>query len=269
MTRLKKEDIEKIGNELKAYDLELKEKARLTLKEIACLAADISVEEASFKTKSNKIGIVPFEIGEGIIPFFAESIKSIVTYLGFKALITTKRNIIGIEEAVLNGCNILFMADDSKFIALNVERKLVVDNNKATAKGFVMALEAMAGGLKNKEVLVLGAGVVGKKIIAFLKERGAQVSVFDVNVEKLAELRGEKIKIEENLKEALHDYRYIIDATPQEGFIKLRDLQEEVKLVCPGVPLGIASEDYPFLKEKSIHDPLQIGVATMLMMALS
>jgi pyrrolysine biosynthesis protein PylD len=143
------------------------------------------------------------------------------------------------------------------------------DNGEATGKGFVTALNGMAQGIQGKEALVLGAGPVGASAIASLKSLGAKASVFDIDETKVEKFKDDtSIKLESALKRALAAYRYIIDATPQGGFIQLDDVHPDTKIACPGMPLGLSPTAYPSLKSGLIHDPLQIGVATMLTMAL-
>ena len=269
MTRLIKEDVEGIPEGLKFYDTELKEKTGLTLRQIACAAAGIAEEEVLAKAENNKAAVIPITVGEGIIPFFTTAVQSIIQHLGFQAVVTAETDVAGIAEGIAEGANILFMADDKKFIALNVLTGVAADNGEATGKGFVAALNGMAKGLQGKEVLVLGAGPVGASAIAALKELGARIALFEINEAKVEKFRDDPgVKIEPDQKRALAKYRYIIDATPQGGFIDLDDLHPDTQIACPGMPLGLTTAAYPTFKDRLIHDPLQIGVATMLTMAL-
>ncbi|MFY9140634.1 MAG: 3-methylornithyl-N6-L-lysine dehydrogenase PylD [Thermacetogeniaceae bacterium] len=269
MTRLVKEDVEGIPEGLKFYDTELKEKTGLTLRQIACAAAGIAEEEVLAKAENNKAAVIPITVGEGIIPFFTTAVQSIIQHLGFQAVVTAETDVAGIAEGIAEGANILFMADDKRFIALNVLTGVAADNGEATGKGFVAALNGMAKGLQGKEVLVLGAGPVGASAIAALKELGARIALFEINEAKVEKFRDDPgVKIEPDQKRALAKYRYIIDATPQGGFIDLDDLHPDTQIACPGMPLGLTTAAYPTFKDRLIHDPLQIGVATMLTMAL-
>jgi len=269
VTRLIKEDVEGIPEGLKFYDTELKEKTGLTLRQIACAAAGIAEEEVLAKAENNKAAVIPITVGEGIIPFFTTAVQSIIQHLGFQAVVTAETDVAGIAEGIAEGANILFMADDKRFIALNVLTGVAADNGEATGKGFVAALNGMAKGLQGKEVLVLGAGPVGASAIAALKELGARIALFEINEAKVEKFRDDPgVKIEPDQKRALAKYRYIIDATPQGGFIDLDDLHPDTQIACPGMPLGLTTAAYPTFKDRLIHDPLQIGVATMLTMAL-
>mgnify|MGYP000850523768 CR=1 FL=1 len=269
MTRLIKEDVEGIPEGLEFYDSELIEKTGLSLRQIACAAAGIAEKDAIEKAANNKAAVIPVTVGEGIIPSFSTAVQSIIQQLGFQAVVTAETDVAGIAEGIAAGANILFMADDKKFIALNVLTGAVADNGEATGKGFVAALNGMAEGLQGKEVLVLGAGPVGASAIAALKKLGAVVALFEIDDAKVEKLRDDPaIMIEPDQKRALANYRYIIDATPQGGFIELDDIPPDAKIACPGMPLGLTTAAYSSLKDRLIHDPLQIGVATMLMMAL-
>lgn len=268
MTRLLKEDVEEIHRELDLYDSELIEKTGLSLRQVACMAAGIPEKTVIERALTCKAAVIPITVGEGIIPSFTTAVQSIIQHLGFQAVVTDETDVAGIAEAISHGANLLFMADDLKFIALNVQTGVAVDNGEATGRGFTAALDGIAQGLEEKSVLVLGAGPVGLSAIAFLKKLGAKTAVFDIDDTKVKRLKDAGIKIESDLDKALASYRYIIDATPQGGFIELDDVHPDTKIACPGMPLGLTPTAYPFLQDGLIHDPLQIGVATMLAMAL-
>jgi len=269
VTRLVKEDVEGIPEGLEFYDAELKEKTGLTLRQIACAAAGIAEKDVIAKAANNKAAVIPITVGEGIIPFFTTAVQSIIQHLGFQAVVTAETDVAGIAEGIAAGANILFMADDIKFIALNVLTGVAADNGEATGKGFVAALNGMAKGLQGKEVLVLGAGPVGVSAIAALKKLGAIVALFEIDEAKVEKFKNDPdIKLEQDQQRALAKYRYIIDATPQGGFIDLDDLHPDTQIACPGMPLGLTTAAYLTFKDRLIHDPLQIGVATMLTMAL-
>ena len=251
------------------YDSELIENTGLSLRQIACAAAGIAEKDAIEKAANNKAAVIPVTVGEGIIPSFSTAVQSIIQQLGFQAVVTAETDVAGIAEGIAAGANILFMADDKKFIALNVLTGAVADNGEATGKGFVAALNGMAEGLQGKEVLVLGAGPVGASAIASLKKLGAMVALFEIDKTKVEKLKDDPgIMIEPDQKKALAKYRYIIDATPQGGFIELDDMHPDAKIACPGMPLGLTTAASSSLKDRLIHDPLQIGVATMMTMAL-
>lgn len=269
MTRLLKGDVEGIHRELELYDSELIEKTDLSLRQVACVAAGISEKDVIQRASTNKAAVIPITVGEGVIPSFSTAVKSIIQHLGFQAVVTNETDVAGIAEGISHGANLLFMADDLKFIALNILTGVAADNGEATGKGFAAALEGMAQGLKEKSVLVLGAGPVGTSAVAFLKTLGAKAAVFDIDDSKVEKLKDDTgINIEPDLKRALATYRYIIDATPQGAFIQLDDVHPDTKIACPGMPLGLSPTAYSSLKGGLIHDPLQIGVAVMLTMAL-
>ncbi|MGI6406147.1 MAG: 3-methylornithyl-N6-L-lysine dehydrogenase PylD [Syntrophaceticus sp.] len=269
MTRLIKEDVEAIHSQLELYDSELREKTGLSLRQVACAAANISEKDVIHRSSVIKTAVIPITVGEGIIPTFSTAVQSIIKHLGFQAFVTTETDVAGMAEGIAAGANILFMADEEKFIALNIQTGKIADNGEATGRGFVAALNGMAQGIQGKEVLVLGAGPVGASAIASLNSLGAKPTVFDIDETKAEKFKDDtSIKLEPDLKRALAAYRYIIDATPQGGFIQLGDVHPDIKIACPGMPLGLSPLAYPSLKGGLIHDPLQIGVATMLTMAL-
>ncbi|MEL7563364.1 MAG: 3-methylornithyl-N6-L-lysine dehydrogenase PylD [Dehalobacterium sp.] len=269
MTRLTEKDIDGLGLGLTGYEIELFHKTGMTLAEIGCFAAGISVKNFTEAAKSYRVSVVPITAGKGVIGGFAQSVESIIKKLNFPVSVTNNADVSGLFEAVTKGSDIVFMADDDRFIALNLRTKKLVDNGDATGKGYVAALYGMAKGLKECDVLVLGYGPVGSHAVDFLIELGAKVAVYDHDPEKAKQIRNSKIKIESDLQQALPNYPYLLDATPGKAFISFRDLHPEAVIAAPGIPLGIDFEAYERCKERLIHDPLQIGVATMLALAVS
>jgi pyrrolysine biosynthesis protein PylD len=168
MTRLTEKDIAGLGQELTDYEMELLKKAGMTLAEIACFAAGISLKNFALAAQSYRVSVIPITVGEGIIGGFAQSVASIIRKLGFPVSVTKETDVSGFFEAVSEGNEIIFMADDNRFIAFNLRNKMAVDNGVATGKGYVAALSGMAGELTGSEVLVLGYGPVGYHAADFL-----------------------------------------------------------------------------------------------------
>lgn len=268
MTRLVEGDIKRIGSELESYDAGLMRVTGLSLRQIACAAAAIPEQVLIGQAAANAVAVVPVTAGEGLISFFADTVGAIIRHLQFTAFVTTGADVAGIAEGIAKGASALFMADDNKFIALALPNGAVIDNGEATGRGFVAALDAAAQGLEGKETLVLGAGPVGAAAIASLKTIGAQAALFEKDASRAARYRDDPgVRVEEDLQKALGSYRYIVDATPQGGFIEADQLCPGAKIACPGLPLGLTPRARSSLQGDMIHDPLQIGVATMLAMA--
>lgn len=268
MTRLTKNDLSGLEQMLKRYDIGLANRTGLSLRAIACAAAGIQEDRFLQAAGSNSVYVVPVTAGEGIISGFAQSVGSIIEYLGFPANVSCGQDVSGFAEAVDGGASIVFMADDQKFIAANLATGCVIDNAAATARGYVAALNAMGKGLKGCDVLVIGAGRVGTVAIAFLKQLGANISLFELNPKRLQRWKHTGINIEKNLFKVLPQFKYIIDASPEPEFIDLAHLHPDAAIAAPGIPLGLTGEAYRVFKERVIHDPLQIGVAAMLSMAV-
>jgi pyrrolysine biosynthesis protein PylD len=72
-----------------------------------------------------------------------------------------------------------------------------------------------------------------------------------------------EITVERNLEEALSRYTVFFDASPAANIIQARHIKPETFIAAPGIPLGLSEEAYFLVKERLIHDVLEIGVATM------
>ncbi|SCM78609.1 Pyrrolysine biosynthesis protein PylD [uncultured Sporomusa sp.] len=267
MTRLKEDDVNKLAARLTKYDVELISKTGCNLKAIAARAANRDLSTIS--VAQAKIAVIPITGGQGIIGGFTEAVAGILDYLGFDTFITASYDIAGIAEAILHGAEILFAADDDKFIAFNLRTGAIADNSEATGRGYVTALNQMCCGLTEKHVLVIGAGAVGRSAAGLIVKLGGLVSVYDIDVTAsralVDELRrqGYPAKLETDLDYALSKHLVIVDASPAENVIRPAYITERTIIAAPGVPLGVPAEQCGKHFAQILHDPLQIGVATM------
>lgn len=263
MTRLITEWISDIEQGIKAYDDHLKQQLGMNLLELAAKTCGLSEKDFREKMPKHKVAVIPITAGEGVIGTFSESVAAIARVMGFYTFVTNHTDVSGISEGILKGADILIMADDNDYISINVKTGAVGDNNAATAGGYATALEKMAGTLKNKDVLVIGCGIVGRKAIDALKEKGAAVSLYDKDLERVKTLNCEGITVlsdEKNIK----NYQYILDATNEGGWLHKEMLGDNVMISTPGVPLSLDDEAYRSIQDHVIHDYLQIGTAVML-----
>jgi pyrrolysine biosynthesis protein PylD len=278
MTRLTPEDLRGIPSGLEAYDAALEARTGCSLRGLACRAAGMPEQSLARWAAEARVAVVPLDAGQGVLPGFAEAVRAIAAHLGFQAWVTSAPDAGGLAEAYRGGAGILVTADDANYVAVNLRTHGVFENNRATALGFVTALDLLAGGLAGRQVLVLGCGPVGREAVRFLRERGARVSLCDLRVERArqaaAELQAaapsaEAVRVEEDLEEALRGHRLLFDATPAPAFIQERHLCPETRIAAPGVPLGLSSGALLAAGTRVVHDRLQIGTAVMLVEALA
>jgi pyrrolysine biosynthesis protein PylD len=110
---------------------------------------------------------------------------------------------------------------------------------------------------------------VGRSAVCALKRLGAEVALFDIDQTKAEILMREYETVkEENLAEALPRYTILLDASPAAEIIQAEHIKPDTVIAACGIPLGLSNEAYSMVKERLVHDPLQIGVATMLAMAV-
>ena len=270
MARLKKEDVVDIRERLSRYDTELVRKTGLSLKEIAGRSIGGSEKKAADTMTSRRVAVIPVTAGQGVIGGFVEAVAGILAYLGADVFQAQDSDVAGLAEGVERGADIVFLADDNQFIALNLSVRRVVHNVEATARGYVAALESMAGGLDQRDVLVIGgAGRVGWNAVLSLKEKGVKVAAFDLDRDRMDLLvRGHHgIVLEADLEEALGRYTVFFDASPSADNIRARHVKPETLIAAPATPLLLDGEAYAMVKERLIHDNLEIGVAAMLLNA--
>ena len=270
MTRLKSHDIARIASHLKAYDKELVAKTGHNLRQIACHAVELTKEDVRGAMSGIRVGVVPIRWGKGLIEGFCETTAGILGYLGFDAFVTGQADITGLIEAFESKADIAFLSDDHDFVALNTRTRQHVHNAEATGKGFAAGLDLMAGGVIDQKVLVLGCGAVGRSATSTLLKFGAKVSVYDINSRFLGEYAGsltgydsDRITIEQDFYEALAGHALVVDATNAADIIHADDISPSMFIAAPGMPLGLSRNALKKVSDRILHDPLQIGVATM------
>lgn len=270
MTRLREKDLRSIPSTLTDYDLQLLRKTGATLKQIACQAVGVD-EEILQDAERYRIGVIPITAGRGRLTGFTEAVQAIVKYLGFQVFVTEQTDVSGLGEAFERAVHILMLADDERFLALNLTTWRVIDNAEATGKGFATALAMMRGGLKSKDVLIIGTGRVGKSAAQMLIRMGARVGLYDINrwlssyvARELCGLSSSDVIVEKKLNEALLKYRIIFDASPAKGLICSRHITPQTFIAAPGIPIGLTDCARAKSSDRLLHDPLEIGVATMI-----
>ncbi len=315
MTRLKTIDIEDIGKSLKTYDRDLKCRTNFNLAEIAAMACgrmdynhkydykhgnkydhqyDYKYDhkhdhEHIYKTiRSFRICVVPVNSGLGIITNFSETVCAILNHMGFPASITAAADTSGVAEAFERNADAVMMADDHRFVGLNLHNRKVADNSEATGRAFATALGLMAKrhggtGLGGKDALIMGCGPVGASAAATLRNAGARVALYDIRREAAEQLQrtlNDRVKqslssdspvsayspvnVEKNIEDALLRHRHIVEATPVGDTISEAFVFPDTMLAAPGVPLGLTQKARLTISDNHlIHDKLELGVAVM------
>ncbi|MBR9984320.1 MAG: 3-methylornithyl-N6-L-lysine dehydrogenase PylD [Desulfosarcina sp.] len=276
MTRLTTDDIEGIRAQLVEYDRELVSVTGRTLLGIGEWASGLGDEgHLQRLAPGKKMAVVPIRSGLGVISGFSETVCGILLHLGFDAMIPGRSDVSGFAEAVDGGAQVILAADDDRFVAFCPRQGKTVDNSRATARGYVAGLDLMAGGLDGKEVLVVGCGPVGRWAVEALSMRKARVSVIDRVAEKAEELTRwarsafqADVQVGPDLEQALSTHHLIVDATNAAEVIHARHVTADTHVAAPGMPCGATLDAREKLAGRILHDPLQIGVATMACEAL-
>jgi len=277
MTRLTEMDISDVKRSISEYDRLVQRKTGMTLRQTACYALDVDEADLLPLLDWIKIGIVPIRLGQGKITGFTESVEAVVKHIGFKTFITHECDVAGITEAVSLNAGVVMMADDRRFIALDLKHSYIADNDEATAKGYIAALDLMSGGIKGQNVLVAGCGPVGRKAALAALKRNARVSLLDIKPQRCQQAMQElqhaindkvRITIEGEMAHAVQQNRLIIDATNAAGIIDESVITPNTYVAAPGMPLGLTKKAVTLLGDRLYHDPLQTGTAVMVIDAV-
>ncbi len=255
MTRLTEKDIATVTEQLEALDATFDKMCGAGLREIAARASGVSPDLPALRT-----AVVPVTAGLGKIHGFSSAVCAILRYIGADAFVTTHTDVAGIYEAYEKGAACLFCADDARYMAVHRKTGKYSDNGDATGRGFAAALELAAGSLFQEEVLVAGAGPVGRAAAAYLSGCGARVTLLDHNPAQLQDLPW---AVRTDLSNA--QYRYILEATPSRQVICAEHVTPDGIVTAPGILLGIEAGLAQRLmqQERLIHNPLELGTAVM------
>ncbi len=270
MTRLISEWIVEMEEKAADWNDELKDRTGLDYIGLAATVSGRMPIELEQAASHCKVAAIPITSGLGTIGSFAESVAAIVRAMGFDAFVTEKTDVDGIYEAYAKGADILFMADDDRYIAMNRKNGAVGDNNIATAAGYAEALLALAGSsdcADDVQIAVLGYGIIGRLLATYLAGKGASISIYDKDIAKkdVVEAAGYGWIGD---KEKLKSFRYIADATSEGGWLSSDLLHEEAVLAAPGIPFSLTEEAQEKYKGRYIHDMLEIGTACMAGLAI-
>ena len=254
MTRLTEADVTALTAELAAVEDRLREATGLGLRDLALRT--VTNDDRCVQLHGARAAAVPMSSGEGVIPGFSACVVATLQHLGCDAWMTTQPDVRGIQAAVAAGAQVVFLADDHRFIALNVAKGCSTDDDPATADGYVTALEAAAGGLEGREVLVLGLGPVGRAAARRLEARGAVVFVAEPDEERVEAARAVGLTFSVvPLADGVARCDLVFDASPAADLIDVVDLRPGTMAAVPGMP-------------SAFHEPLAIGVAVMAARAL-
>ncbi len=263
MTRLITEWIEDIKDKVREKEAGLKQITGLSYVAVAAKSSGWSISDIERAARQIKVGVVPVTSGEGIIGSFAESVAAVTSTVGFRSFITECCDVSGIFEAHKREADIIFMADDDRYISFNLNRKKMTDNNAATAAGYLTALEEAQGPLIGNEVLLLGFGILGQEFLKRLLKRGIRVTGYDVDENRLKAMGWSGATLLEK-EEDMKRFKLVIDATSQGSWIHSGMLHPDAWIAAPGIPLSFDEETRTEYEGRLIHDYLEIGTAAML-----
>lgn len=274
MTRLTEMHIQETQERLQRIDLELSKRARTDLRGVALKTIETKDDRPGELPQGLRLAVVPMTSGKGIIFGFAEAVCSIAAHVGFHAWKTRRTDVSGIAEAYANGADLLMMADDHRFVAINTRSSSVTDNSRATGEGFAVLLNMMAHGFSGRGCGVIGCGPVGSASAWRLARMGAELTVCDLNEARARRLASEiraatgtDTRWVREVEALTGRSQHIVDATPASGIIDADAIGPDTVIVAPGVPHGLTPEALTLIGLRFYHDALPLGVATMALAA--
>jgi 3-methylornithyl-N6-L-lysine dehydrogenase len=226
-----------------------------------------------------EVAVVPVTVGKGLLAGFAQAVAAVAGFIGCSSRVTAETDVAGLAAAAEERARLVLLADDTRFICLDLLSGRLADNGEATGCGYAAALanaillrSPSAGGAGrggDRPVLVLGLGPVGRAAARWLVEADFEVLVYDpepVRAAKAARERG--IHRVLSPEEGLRRTEWILDASPAAGILDDRSLSSCAIVAAPGIPCGVGPAGAARLGDRLVHEPLALGVSTMLHMAL-
>ena len=270
MTRLVSEWIMEMEESAADWNDVLKAHISMDFIDLAAKVSGRSRLELEQSSGREKVAVVPITSGLGTIGSFAQSVAAIVRAMGFQSFVTEKTDVDGLYEAYVKDAGFVFMADDDRYIALNRKKGVIGDNNIATASGYSEALLALAGfpdGARGKRIAVLGYGIIGRLMAAYLAGKGAVIYVYDKDLRVKTDAEDAGYRWIDDAED-LRNFKFIADATSEGDWLGVELLHEEAVIAAPGIPLSLTEEAQTKYAGRYIHDLLEIGTAGMLGLAL-
>lgn len=271
MTCLTTNDIAYIDSQWKEYDRRMALMLNTDLISLAAKAVGRPFNTVRDGLAGRTLAVVRVSSGGGVIPGFVESVASIGWRMGMAASVMNYPDGDGFKQADDLGADFIISADDHRYLARESSSGRMADNNPATSSVFVAALELLYGqSLMDKEVLVLGLGVIGCGAALKLAELGAYPLLYDPDVKRASSVMGELADGEmlsgpASLAEALKRTNIIFEATPVTDALPKALWPANAVVAAPGMPLSWPQEWlYPGAGSRLWHDPLQAGTAAML-----
>ncbi len=117
----------------------------------------------------------------------------------------------------------------------------------------------------------IGCGPVGEFAAKTFLHMGARIALYDSQraaaillEERLSnEIKNPRIQIVDDFTSHILKHPYILEATPSEKTIPDELISDQMMVSTPGVPLCISENGCKILKNRLIHDKLELGVAAM------
>ena len=269
MTRLKTEWIEHMLTDMNKYNEDLRRKTGFDLPGLVMSTFGISSERYERHTRELLIAAVPVTQGEGIIGSFSESVAAIIKSMGFRTYVPEETDTDGIYSAILMDAGVIFMADDTRYLAFSRDNGSFGENNYATALGYIMALRAMmrkqGTDISKEKILVIGYGLVGEEAVQILDNHSIDFDLYDKDDKAADSFRnlntGRYIL---NSSDEIKNYKYILDFTNEGGWLRDEMLSDDVIYASPGVPLSLTEKAAERLQNTAVYDNLEIGTVMML-----
>ncbi len=121
MTRLTCQMIENVPDSMRLRDERLRHDLGIDMKGLSFLS--LGLEESDLNLHGFTVAAVPITSGKGVTKGFCQSVCAITRHLGMKSFVTEGTDVVGFNQAMECGADIVFMADDIEFVAVNYERE--------------------------------------------------------------------------------------------------------------------------------------------------
>ncbi|MEI3503477.1 MAG: hypothetical protein V8Q42_07440 [Anaerovoracaceae bacterium] len=150
MTRLVTEWIRELEETAAVRDKELRRLTGAGYVKLAALTAGVPEELIIKASEEYKVAVVPVTSGLGEIESFPQAVSAVTVAMGFDTFVTEHTDVSGFYEASCKGADIVYMADDDRYIAVNMRTGKIGENDISTAGGYAQLLIQLADRKRKK-----------------------------------------------------------------------------------------------------------------------
>ncbi len=272
MTRLVEDDVRALTARLDQVERALVSLTGCDLVALAARACGVGEGVARDALAHAAVAAVPITSGEGLIPGFVECVAAICAHLGCRARVTAATDVAGFAEALTGGDDLVFAADDRRFLALRLGTPR--GGRRRPLHGARLRSGPRCGGRAGRLRRQARAGDRPRSGRPRRRRTPRRARRPRAGLRDRRRPPGRRHELaagqrRSSLADGLARSRLVLDATPAPDLIDADWVGSDGVVCSPGLPPGVTAAAARALGERLVHEPLALGVAAMAVEALT